>query len=168
VDYCPATPVPVFFAYGSPVAQLHWCVLVTQIRCHAVEFVLTRRDTQLLDRLVQGINKMNLPEEAVPAGGTGGGSAPACVKDYELDQNLITRVDPIFAEIRSNRVPVRIIIDPEGKVKHIHFLSAFSDQAQAITEALGQSRFKPYRQDGKQLELETGILFGPAPNPRAR
>jgi hypothetical protein len=37
------------FAYWSPVAQLHWYVLATQIRCHAIQIVLTSRDTQLLE-----------------------------------------------------------------------------------------------------------------------
>jgi hypothetical protein len=56
---------------------------------------------------------------------------------------------------------VRIIIDKEGRVKHIHFLSAFPDQAKSITEAL--SRFKPYLRDGRPVEVETGIMFGRAP-----
>ena len=41
-----------FYAYQSPVAQLHWYVLATEIRCHAVEFVLTSRDTKLLESLL--------------------------------------------------------------------------------------------------------------------
>jgi hypothetical protein len=63
-------------------------------------------------------------------------------------------------------VPVRIIIDKEGRVKHIHFLSAFPDQAKAISDALGQWRFKPYRVNGKVVEVETGILFGRPASPR--
>ena len=60
------------------------------------------------------------------------------------DDNLISRVDPIFSEAKFNPMPVRIIIDKKGKVKHIHFLSAFPDQAKAITDALNQWKFKPY------------------------
>jgi hypothetical protein len=71
-------------------------------------------------------------------------------------------VDPIFSEHKFNPVPVRIIIDKQGKVKHIHFLSAFPDQAKVITDALNQWRFKPYRQDGKLVEVETGLMFGRA------
>jgi hypothetical protein len=55
---------------------------------------------------------------------------------------------------------VRIIIDRRGKVKHIHFLRALPDQAQAITDALSQWRFKPHLVDGKPVEVETGLLFG--------
>ena len=151
-----------FFAYWSPVAQIHWYVLATQVRCHEVEMVLTSRDTKLLANLLLDLDKMTLPAEAGPTAGTGGGAFPACVKDYARRQNLLTRVDPIFTEPRANPVPVRIIIDQNGKVKHIHFLSAFPDQAKAITDALGQWKFKPYLQEGHPVEVETGIMFGRA------
>jgi hypothetical protein len=153
-----------FFAYWSPAAQLHWYVLATEIRCHAVNIVLTSRDTKLLEGLTLDLNKMKLPAEASPTGGAGGGDAPVCVKDYVKDENMISRVEPIFSEHRFNSVPVRIIIDKEGKVKHIHFISAFPDQAKAITDALGQWKFKPYRREGKPIEVETGLLFGNGPS----
>jgi hypothetical protein len=152
-----------FFAYWSPAAQLHWYVLATEIRCHAVEMVLTSRDTKLLESLVLDLNKMKLPADASPTAGTGGGSAPVCIKDYARDENIVTRVDPVFAERRFNTVPVRIIIDKEGKVKHIHFLSAFPDQQKAITDALHQWKFRSYLRDGKPVEVETGIFFGRVP-----
>jgi hypothetical protein len=154
-----------FFAYWSPVAELHWYVLATEIRCHAVEFVLSSRDTKLLESLVGEMNKMKLPAETGPTAGTGGGSAPVCIKDYATEKYLIARVDPMFSEHRFNPVPVRIIIDKEGKVKHIHFLSAFPDQARAVSDALKQWRFRPYVRDGKAVEVETGILFGRAAYP---
>jgi len=67
---------------------------------------------------------------------------------------VITRVDPVLTEHRFNPVPVRIIIDKEGKVKHIHFLSAFPDQAKVITDALNQWKFKRYMRGGKPAEVE--------------
>jgi hypothetical protein len=155
------------YAYWSPVAELHWYVLATQIRCHAVEMVLTSRDTKLLENLVLDMNRMKLPEDANPTN-AGGGAFPVCVKDYARGENLITRVEPIFSEHRFNPVPVRIIIDKEGKVKHIHFLSAFPDQAKAITDALHQWKFKPYLRGGQPAEVETGIMFGRAAYPAAR
>jgi hypothetical protein len=170
----PPTPTKIadhsftFFAYWSPAAELHWYVLATEIRCHSVEIVLTSRDTKLLESLVLDLSKMKLPAEAGPTAGTGGGDVPVCVKDYAKDENVITRVDPIFTEHRFNPVPVRLIIDKEGKVKHIHFLSAFPDQAKVITDALGQWKFKPYRRDGHPVEVETGILFGRAAYPIRR
>jgi hypothetical protein len=153
-----------FYAYRSPVAELHWYVLATEIRCHAVEFVMTSRDTKLLESLVSGMNRMKLPEEASPSGGKGGGAFPVCIKDYAKDEHLVARVDPVLTEHRFSPVPVRIIIDKSGKVKHIHFLSAFPDQATAITAALQQWKFKPYLKDGQPLEVETGIMFGRTPS----
>jgi hypothetical protein len=156
-----------FYAYWSPVAELHWYVLATQIRCHAVEMVLTSRDTKLLENLVLDMNRMKLPEDANPTN-TGGGAFPVCVKDYARGENLITRIEPIFSEHKFNPVPVRIVIDKEGKVKHIHFLSAFPDQAKAITDALNQWKFKRYLRGGQPAEVETGIMFGHAAYPTAR
>jgi len=149
-----------FFAYWSPVAELHWYVAASEIRCHAVEIVLSSRDTKLLESLMLDMSKMEVPAEASPTAGTGGGDVPVCIKDYASGENVIARVDPVFTEHRFNPVPVRIIIDKEGKVKHIHFLSAFPDQAKAITDAFKQWKFKPYLRDRKPVEVETGIMFG--------
>jgi hypothetical protein len=156
-----------FFAYWSPVAELHWYVLAIQIRCHVVQIVLTSRDTKLLDRLMLDLNKMKLPVEASATAGNGGGPVPVCINDYAREENVIARVDPIFTEHRFNPVPVRIIIDKQGKIKHIHFISAFPDQARAISDALEQWKFKPYQRDGQAVEVETGILFGRTPRPTA-
>jgi hypothetical protein len=156
-----------FFAYWSPVAELHWYVLATEIRCHAVQMVLTSRDTKLLQSLMLDLNRMELPAEANPTAGTGGGDVPVCIKDYARDENVIARVDPVFTEHRFNAVPVRIIIDKEGKVKHIHFLSAFPDQTKAITDAFKQWKFKPYLRDKHPVEVETGIMFGRGMRPAA-
>ncbi len=156
-----------FFSYWSPVAELHWYVLATEIRCHAVQIVLTSRDTKLLDSLMLDMNKMELPAEASATAGTAGGAVPVCIKDYARDENVIARAEPVFNEHRVNPVPVRVIIDREGKVKHIHFLSAFPDQARAIADALGQWKFRRYLLDGQPVEVETGIMFGRAPHPAA-
>jgi hypothetical protein len=153
------------FEYGSPVAEIHWHILATQIRCHMVEFVFTGRDTKLTESLIQEMNKMILPEEAGPISGRGGSDVPVCIKDHASGENVLERVEPVFAERRFNPVPVRIVIDKEGKVKHIHFLSAFPDQAKAITDALSQWRFRPYLRDGHPVEVETGLMFGHAPRP---
>jgi hypothetical protein len=151
------------FDYGSPVAELHWRVLATQIRCHMVQFVFTSRDAKLVETLIEQMNDMNLPDEAGPISGNGGGDVPVCIKDYATSENVIERVEPVFAERRFNPVPVRIIIDKEGKVRRTHFLSAFPDQAKAINDALGEWRFRPYLRGGNPVEVETGILFGRAP-----
>jgi len=154
------------FEYWSPVAGLHWYDLAIQIRCHTLEVVLASRDQKLLESLILDMDKMRLPAEASPTGTTGGGNVPVCIKDYVNDGNVIARVDPIFTEHRFNPVPVRIIIDTEGRVKHVHFLSAFPDQAKAVTDALGRWRFKPYLRDARPVEVETGVMFGRAPYPK--
>jgi hypothetical protein len=153
-----------FLAYWSPVAGLHWYVLGIEIRCHAVQFILTSRDKKSLDGLVRDLSRMKLPAETSAAAGNGGGSVPVCIKDYARDENLVARVNPVFTEHRFNPVPVRIIVDKQGKVKHIHFISAFPDQARAIADALRRWKFKPFVVDGKPADVETGIMFGRAPH----
>src|ERR1700723_2799092 len=157
-----------FFAYWSPVAQLHWYVLATQTRCHALQIVLSSRDTKLLENLIRDLNKMKLPTEVNASAGAFGGAVPVCLEDYARDDNLIAKVNPVFTEQKFNPVPVRIIIDKQGKIKHIHFLSAFPEQAKAITDALGQWKFKRYLRDGQPVEVETGIMFGRVSQPRGR
>ena len=156
-----------FWAYWSPVAQLHWYVLATQVRCHTLEIVLSSRDTKLLESLLLDMNRMSLPEEASPTVAGGADAVPVCIKDYARDENVVSRVDPIFTQHRFNPVPVRIIIDKEGKVKHIHFLSAFPDQKKAITDAILQWKFKRHLFNGRPVEVETGIMFGRAVLPTA-
>jgi hypothetical protein len=151
------------FDYFSPVADLHWQVLATQIRCHTVEFVFTARDTDLIESLIQQMNSIQLPGEADPTFGTGGGDVPMCIKNYARDENVIEKEDPVFTERTFNPVPARVVIDKDGKVKYIHFLSAFPAQAKSITDALEHWRFKPFLRDGHPVEVETGILFGRAP-----
>jgi hypothetical protein len=156
-----------FFAYWSSAAELHWYVLATQIRCHTVEIVLMNHDPKALEELLRDLDKkMKLPAEASSTGGTGGGSVPVCIKDY-AQANVTQKVDPVLTLRRYNAIPVRIIIDREGKVKHIHFLSAYPEQEKAITEALKQWKFKPYEKNGQRLEVETGIMFGRSSRPVA-
>ena len=138
------------------------------MRCHALQIVLSSRDTKLLENLIRDLNKMKLPTEVNASAGAFGGAVPVCLKDYARDDNLIAKVNPVFTEQKFNPVPVRIIIDKQGKIKHIHFLSAFPEQAKAITDALGQWKFKRYLRDGQPVEVETGIMFGRVSQPRGR
>jgi hypothetical protein len=140
------------FDYASLVSGLHWHVLATDIRCHVVQFVFTGRGDPLTTHLVEDMNGLRLSMEA--------GHAPVCIKDYARGEYLIAREEPIFSEPRFNSIPVRITVDTEGKVSHIHFLSAFPDQVKSISDALSHWRFKPYFLNGQPVEVETGILFG--------
>ena len=154
--------------YMSSVAELHWYTLATQIRCHSVEFLLTSRDPALLERLVQGMNQMILPEQTSPTTGRGGGNVPVCVKDYAGGDNVTHRVNPVFSDSKFNPIPVRLVIDKNGRVKHVHVISAFPDQSKIITDALLQWEFRPYRLNGQAVEVETGIIFGAAPPPQRK
>jgi hypothetical protein len=136
--------------YMSPAAGLHWHVLATEIRCHVVEFVFTGADTRTLERLAGSLDRMAQRSDG----------APVCIKGFANSDSVLEKEDPIFAEQRFNQVPVRIVIDTEGKVKHIHFLNAFPAQAKSVADALAQWRFKPYVLNGQPVEVETGILFG--------
>jgi len=141
------------FDYNSPVAGLHWYVLATEVRCHTVRFVFTSPDPALLETLIKNIDAMKLAND----------DAPLCVADYAQAANITYKVDPTWTEQKFNAIPVRLIIDKGGKVRHVHVISAFPSQAKAITEALLQWRFKPYLRDGQPVEVETGIMFGAAP-----
>jgi hypothetical protein len=142
--------------YQSTVAGLHWHVLATEIRCHVVQFIFTGSSPKSLERLVESMKTMIQP--------TGG--APVCLKDFATADTVLEREEPVFAGQRFNPVPVRIVIDQEGRVKHIHFLSAFPEQAKSISDALLQWRFKPYVLNGQPVEVETGLLFGRSARPR--
>jgi len=39
----------------------------------------------------------------------------------------------------------------------------YAEQAKAITDALGQWKFKPHLRGGQPVEVETGIMFGRVP-----
>jgi hypothetical protein len=141
--------------YMSPVAEIHWYTLTTQIRCHSVEFMLSSRDPVLLENLVHGIEKLELAKE----------NAPVCIRNYATGDNVVQRVEPVLNDRKFNQIPARIIIDRYGKVKHVHLISAFPEQAKIITDTLMQWEFRPYKKNGEAVEVETGIMFGHAPIP---
>jgi hypothetical protein len=134
-------------AYNAPVSGLHWRMFTTEARCHALTFIFTGTDTKLLDEAEKVLSDLRI-----------GGDAPACVNDYARD-HLVTKATPQFAQ-RYNTIPVRVIIDAEGKVRHAHLLSAFPEQSEPILRALREWRFQPYVVEGKAAEVETGLVFG--------
>lgn len=149
--------------YTSPIAELHWYTLTTEIRCHSVEFMMMSRDPALLDNLVQSIEKL---QHIPPPPGASVPSVPVCIRNYASGNNVLHRVTPVMTDRRFNAIPVRIIIDRYGKVKHIHVISAFPEQTRIITDALLQWEFKPYVRNGEPLEVETGLTFGVGPGQR--
>ncbi|MEA2416476.1 MAG: hypothetical protein QOI58_3133 [Thermoanaerobaculia bacterium] len=142
-------------AYGSPLVGFHWRVLSTDARCHALTFTLTGRDQAALDAAEQAMRGISLPKER---------AAPLCVEGYAHGDNIVEKTEPYLATRRFNTIPVRVTIDGEGRVKHVHLLSAFPDQSEAIIAALRTWRLKPYLVDGKPAEIETDLVFG---KPRA-
>lgn len=138
-------------AYGSPLVGLHWRVLSTDARCHALTFTFTGGDKAALDAAERAMGGLSLPKER---------EAPLCVKGYAHDDNVVEKSEPYLAARRFNTIPVRVTIDGEGRVKHVHLLSAFPDQSDAIIAALRAWRLKPYLVDGKPAEIETDLMFG--------
>jgi Gram-negative bacterial TonB protein C-terminal len=135
------------FDYRSPVADLHWVIVTTEARCHTLQFTFIGRDAKLLDGLVDEIDKSKLLPDDLQ---------PRCVAGYA---DVTYKVDPVLTDHRHNAIPVRIIIDKDGRVKHVHVISAFEEQSAAITKALLQWRFKPYVQNGEPVEVETGMML---------
>jgi hypothetical protein len=136
-------------AYTAPRTGLRWRIFSTDTRCHALTFTFTGVDMAALDAGERSLNAMSLSS-----------AAPACVNDYASGANVIEKTDPFFSTHRFNTIPVRVLIDDRGHVKHVHLLSAFPEQSHAIIAALRTWRFKPYRVNGKTMPIETGIVFG--------
>jgi hypothetical protein len=135
-------------SYKAPASGLRWRILSTDARCHALTFTFTGTDPAVLDAAEKGLSAISFS-----------GTAPLCIDGYASGDNVVEKTSPSFAQ-RYNTIPVRVIVDAEGRVKHIHLLSAFPEQSEAILAALRTWRFKPYRVDGKAVEIETGIVFG--------
>src|SRR3954454_3057495 len=136
-------------AYTAPRTGLRWRIFSTDTRCHALTFTFTGVDKEALDAGERSLNGISLSS-----------AAPPCVNDYASGANIIEKTDPILTTHRFNTIPVRVLIDANGRVKHVHLLSAFPEQSQTIIAALRTWRFKPYRINAKAVPIETGIVFG--------
>jgi hypothetical protein len=136
---------------------LYRAMFVTEIRCHLVTFNLTTREPALLSNLAQSLD--NLSYAAGKRANTST-SFPMCDKGYAAAGNILRRVEPADAAgPRFAPVPVRIVIDTEGVVKHIHVIHASASQRKSIEDALRQWKFKPPRVNGRAVEIETGLTF---------
>jgi hypothetical protein len=136
--------------------------LAAERRCHVVTFNITGTDRDRIDNVVRGLDKMRLPADATQAVGAPvpGHATPLCIKDYVTPQTLLRKVDPILPSGGLN-VPVRIIIGTDGRVRHVHVISADAAQRRAIAEALVQWEFTPHDVLGHPSEVETGLVFEP-------
>jgi hypothetical protein len=133
---------------------LYRATFATEIRCHAVSFNLTARDPELLANLALSMDKLSTV-------GTrdSGSPVPHCVENYAVAENLLRRVEPVPVGPKFLPVPVRVIVDTDGSVKHIHVIHATDEQRKSIEDALHQWKFKPYRLNGRAVEIETGLVF---------
>jgi hypothetical protein len=134
-------------AYKSRHTPLRWRILSTDVRCHALTFTFSGGDEAALGAAEKALGGLALHDDG-----------PPCVRDYARE-HLVSKSDPGFRQ-RYNTIPVRLIIDAEGNVKHIHLLSAFPEQSAAILASVRTWRFAPYVVDGKAMEVETGMVFG--------
>jgi len=133
---------------------LYRATFTTAIRCHAVSFNLTARDPELLANLASSVDKLSSvgKEDSRSA-------VPICVDNYAVPENTLQRVEPAPVGPRFTPIPVRIIVDSEGGVKHIHVIHATAEQRKSIEDALHQWKFKPYELNGRPVEIETGLVF---------
>jgi hypothetical protein len=138
-------------AYSAPAVHQHWLVLATQIRCHIVELVISGHDPAQLRTLGAQLGRI----AALP-----GAPAPVCTDGYATGEHILSRVEPALPTRHYNRIPVRLIIDPQGQVAHVHLLSAYAEQMRPLADALMRWRFKPYTVRGRPVAVETAALFG--------
>ncbi len=134
-------------------------VFATDIRCHIVSITLGSPDPVLLEKLAASLEALSFPAEDAAA-------APVCVRDYVSDATLRRKVEVAPAGASFMRIPVRIIIGSDGKVRHVHVIRAFPAQAAAVEAALAQWEFAPYRVNGTPVEVETGLILDVKPGER--
>jgi hypothetical protein len=133
---------------------LHRATFTTEIRCHAVSFNLTARDPELLADLALSVDKLSSSRKR-----ESGSAVPYCIENYATPENLVQRVEPTPVGPKFMPIPVRVIVDTEGGVKHVHVIRATAGQRKSIEDALRQWKFKPYRLNGRAVEIETGVMF---------
>ena len=133
---------------------LYRATFVTEIRCHFVSFNLTARSPELLADLARTMSNLSAAAETAASSST-----PLCIRDYAVAENILQRVEPAVVGPRFTSIPVRIVIDREGSVKHIHVIHASDEQRRSVEEALRGWKFKPPRVDGRAVEIETGLIF---------
>jgi len=134
-------------------------VFATDIRCHIVSFTFAASDPALLKALAASVDRVSFAAEA-------NDPAPLCIDHYATDATIRHQVPPAPIPPNFLKIPVRIVIGRDGKVRHVHVIRAFPAQAKSIAEAVSQWEFKPYEVQGQPVEIETGIVFEFKPSDR--
>jgi hypothetical protein len=136
---------------------LYRSALITPIRCHLVSFNITAASAEARAAAVKSLDRLGRiardGRNADPKN-----ADPVCKPDQAPPEQLLTRVDPPASAPYAPPIPVRLIIDAGGGVKHVHVVRATEGQRTAIAAALGQWRFRPPALDGGATALETGML----------
>jgi hypothetical protein len=133
---------------------LYRATFTTESRCHAVSFNLTSRDPELLGSLAFSVDKLSSARKQ-----DSGAPVPYCIENYAVPENVLQRVEPTPVGPKFMPIPVRIIVDTEGGVKQVHVIRATPEQRKSIEDALHQWKFKPYRLNGRAVEIESGLMF---------
>jgi hypothetical protein len=133
---------------------LYRTMLATEIRCHVVRFNLTATEPSMLAAIVRNLDDLTFDVKPDAAS-----SAPVCVKDYATDETVLSKVQPRPTGPAFTPIPVRIVIGTDGLVKAVHVIHATAEQGQSIETAVRQWRFKPLVMNGRNVEVETGLLF---------
>jgi hypothetical protein len=133
---------------------LYRTMLATEIRCHLVRFNLTATEPSTLAMMVHSLDGLTFDARSDAAS-----SVPVCVKDYATDETVLSKVQPPPAGPAFTPIPVRIIIGTNGFVKAVHVIHATAEQRQNIETAFRQWRFKPLVMNGRNVEVETGLVF---------
>jgi hypothetical protein len=133
---------------------LYRATFTTEIRCHAVSFNLMANDPELLTDMAASVDNLSWAGKR-----NSGLRVPYCIANYAVPENLLQRVEPAAVGPKFVSIPVRVIVDAEGGVKHIHVIRATDQQRKSIEDGLRQWKFKPYRLNGRAVEVETGLVF---------
>ena len=130
-------------------------MLAIEIRCHVVTFNLTSHDPESLASLVTSLDHLDTVAKSSDP-------APECVKDYAAD-NTLRRIDPDPIGARAETIPVRVIVGPDGNVRHVHVIHASAAQRRNVEDAVRQWKFTPYLKGDHPVEVETGMMFNLKP-----
>jgi hypothetical protein len=135
---------------------LYRAMLVTEDRCHLVQFNLTAREPEMLESLVLSLESLSFVMRS-------SGETPVCTKDYAIADTVLRKVAPLPVGPAFTPIPVRIVISGDGSVAQVHVIRATTDQRTSIENALHQWKFKPYVMNGRGVEVETGLFLRFAP-----
>jgi hypothetical protein len=133
---------------------LYRATFTTESRCHVVGFNLTANDPELLADVAASVDKLSLADKR-----NSGPPPRIASRITRCRRTCCKELSPPRSVPNSYPFPVRIIVDAEGGVKHIHVMRATNEQRKSIEDTLRQWRFKPYRLNGRAVEIETGLVF---------